>query len=51
MNSAPIPEESGSATFSVNGKHYKTWYTVFGDLKSGQTPLITLHGGPGMSHH
>jgi len=24
-----------------------TAYTVFGDLTSGKTPLVTLHGGPG----
>jgi L-proline amide hydrolase len=25
----------------------ETAYTVFGDLTSGKTPLVTLHGGPG----
>ena len=25
----------------------ETAYTVIGDLKSGKTPLVTLHGGPG----
>lgn len=25
----------------------ETAYTVFGDLASGKTPLVTLHGGPG----
>jgi proline-specific peptidase len=38
------------APFSYQGGAYKTWYTVYGDLKSGQTPLVVLHGGPGMSH-
>lgn len=31
------------------GKPCKTWYKVFGDLKSGP-PLIGLHGGPGAGH-
>ncbi|KAF8153777.1 proline iminopeptidase [Crassisporium funariophilum] len=30
-------------------KPCKTWYRVFGDLKSGNRPLIALHGGPGCS--
>jgi proline-specific peptidase len=32
------------------GKPCKTWYTVYGDLKSGKRPLLCLHGGPGLSH-
>jgi len=27
-----------------------TWYRVTGDLESGQTPLVVLHGGPGAAH-
>ncbi|KAI9867769.1 MAG: hypothetical protein M1830_005745 [Pleopsidium flavum] len=30
------------------GKPCKTWYQVFGDLKSGVRPLVALHGGPGI---
>lgn len=33
------------------GKPCKTWYTIFGDLKSGARPLICLHGGPGVPHN
>jgi L-proline amide hydrolase len=29
---------------------YSTWYRITGDLHSGLTPLIILHGGPGCSH-
>ena len=36
----------GTAPF---GDH-QTWYRVTGDLKSGQTPLVVLHGGPGCTH-
>jgi len=30
---------------------YRTWYRVAGDLGSGPTPLLALHGGPGSTHH
>ena len=42
---------SGSAPFVYQGETYSTWYKVVGDPKSGHRPLVTLHGGPGMSHH
>ena len=32
------------------GKPCKTWYKIVGDLKSGKTPLLVLHGGPGACH-
>jgi L-proline amide hydrolase len=28
----------------------ETWYRVTGDLASGHTPLVVLHGGPGATH-
>lgn len=31
------------------GKECKTWYKVYGDLKSGIRPLVALHGGPGVT--
>ncbi|KAJ3513816.1 hypothetical protein NLJ89_g2738 [Agrocybe chaxingu] len=49
-NDPAFPEYVGTADFVVGGKTYKTWYKVIGDLKSGKTPLITLHGGPGLNH-
>ena len=30
---------------------HRTWYRVAGDLASGSTPLLALHGGPGSTHH
>lgn len=30
---------------------FRTWYRVVGDLGSGATPLLALHGGPGSTHH
>ena len=29
---------------------HETWYSITGDLRSGRTPLIVLHGGPGAPH-
>ncbi|KAF4618000.1 hypothetical protein G7Y89_g15005 [Cudoniella acicularis] len=39
----------GTVPFSVPAanKPCYTWYKIFGDLNSGVTPLILLHGGPG----
>ncbi|KAF8551857.1 proline-specific peptidase [Imleria badia] len=44
-------ETTGTLDFNVSDETYQTWYKVVGDLKSGLTPLVLLHGGPGMSHH
>lgn len=30
---------------------YRTWYRIAGELGSGATPLMALHGGPGSTHH
>lgn len=35
---------------SLPGKELFTWYKVIGDLDSGITPLVAIHGGPGLSH-
>jgi len=42
----------GYAPYSVPtaGKPCQTFYKIFGDVASGTTPLIVLHGGPGCSH-
>ncbi len=29
---------------------YQTWYRVTGDLTTGRTPLVIIHGGPGCTH-
>lgn len=36
----------GGASFG----EWSTWYRVTGDLDSGMTPLVVLHGGPGCTH-
>lgn len=36
--------------FIVGAEMYQTWYEVLGDLTSGLTPLVLLHGGPGWTH-
>ncbi|KAF8837469.1 proline-specific peptidase [Paxillus ammoniavirescens] len=43
-------ETTGTLDFKVGNETYKTWYKVIGDLNSGIRPLVTLHGGPGVSH-
>ena len=42
----------GEVDFDVPAteKPCKTWYKIFGNLKSGSRPLICLHGGPGVGH-
>ncbi len=35
----------------VDFRGYRTWYRVAGELGSGATPLLALHGGPGSTHH
>ncbi|KAH9843848.1 proline iminopeptidase [Rhodofomes roseus] len=45
----PVPVTEGFAPLSVPGagKPCQTYYKIFGEVKSGVTPLIALHGGPG----
>ena len=40
------PTTSGTVPFG----EWKTWYRVTGDLRSGRTPLVVAHGGPGATH-
>ncbi|KAI0352886.1 prolyl aminopeptidase-2 [Trametes cingulata] len=48
----PSPTLTGTVDFDANaGKPCETWYAVYGDLNSGVTPLVALHGGPGSTHH
>jgi len=35
----------------VDFRGYRTWYRAAGDLHSGATPLLALHGGPGSTHN
>jgi len=41
-----MTEVTGTLDFQVGNEIYQTWYRVVG----GSRPLVTLHGGPGMSH-
>ncbi|KAG0648373.1 L-amino acid amidase [Hyphodiscus hymeniophilus] len=47
-----IPTTEAEVDFAPPGagKPCKTWYTIFGNLKSGTRPLVCLHGGPGVPH-
>jgi proline-specific peptidase len=35
----------------IDFKGYKTYYVIHGDMRSGETPLVILHGGPGYTHY
>ena len=42
-----MKQTEGRAKF----REYETWYRVTGDLGSGKTPIVLLHGGPGAGHN
>ena len=46
MSIATIGTTEGTASFG----EYETWYRVTGDIQSGKTPILILHGGPGCTH-
>lgn len=50
MSTPGRADSEGTAPFVYQGETYSTWYRVVGDLGRGRRPLVTLHGGPGMSH-
>jgi L-proline amide hydrolase len=35
---------------TISFGEWSTWYRVTGDLDSGMTPLVVVHGGPGCTH-
>ncbi|KAK7688200.1 hypothetical protein QCA50_008570 [Cerrena zonata] len=42
---------NGTIPFHYQGETFQTFYKVFGDVKNkSQTPLVVLHGGPGLTH-
>lgn len=46
-----IAVAEGKMPFAIGGETFETYYKVFGDLKSStRTPLVVLHGGPGIAH-
>ena len=44
----PVPAATDQGL--LDGPHGKTWWRVTGQLGSGRTPLVVLHGGPGVPH-
>jgi len=38
-------------SYAAAGKPLQTYFRVFGDLKSNITPLVCIHGGPGLCHN
>lgn len=51
----PLPSatKTGKIPFRVRNTDIKTetWYAIYGCLSPDVTPLICLHGGPGMAHN
>ena len=42
---------TGTVPFTYEGEVYQTFYKVYGDLDGRtKTPLVVLHGGPGLIH-
>ena len=52
QRSLPKPTSTGKVPFtdSRTGLESETYYKLWGDLSSNKTPLICLHGGPGVPH-
>ena len=47
---AADPVLESTTTGVVDFRDWQTWYRITGDLRSGETPLVALHGGPGGTH-
>jgi proline-specific peptidase len=46
-----FPALEGFIPFTIYGETHQTFYRVFGDLQNKtRTPLVVLHGGPGLAH-
>lgn len=44
-----MTETTGYIAFHYHGETFKTWYKLVGEIKSGgPTPIVVLHGGPGI---
>ena len=46
----PLSANNGSAPFLYGNETFQTYYETYGLSGSSNTPLIVLHGGPGLSH-
>ncbi|KUJ13707.1 proline iminopeptidase [Mollisia scopiformis] len=51
MYSPKVTEGTVDFDIPAAGKPCKTWYKIIGDLSCGITPLMIIHGGPGLTHH
>ncbi|WPH01283.1 l-amino acid amidase [Acrodontium crateriforme] len=49
----PAPTKTGRIPFEYGptGLKGETYYLLWGSLSTGKTPLICMHGGPGMGHN
>lgn len=45
-----LPTTDGTLPFLIGTETFDTYYKVVGSLSAG-IPLVTLHGGPGSTHH
>ncbi len=51
MAADPVAVKEGHAPFPYQGETHQTYYKVFGDLENRtRTPVVVVHGGPGLSH-
>lgn len=49
--SPTTPFTEGTIPFPYHGETFHTYYKVFGDIQNrAHTPLVVLHGGPGLTH-
>lgn len=51
MANSAVSTKTGLIPFNYQGETFETYYKVFGDIATcTETPLIVLHGGPGLVH-
>ncbi|HEX7405464.1 MAG TPA: proline iminopeptidase-family hydrolase [Candidatus Nanopelagicaceae bacterium] len=36
---------------TMKWEHGHTWYRIVGDIENGKTPVVLVHGGPGVGHN
>jgi len=52
VEKSAIRPVEGLIPFTRDGETYNTYYKLFGNIEGRtRTPLVVLHGGPGLSHH
>jgi hypothetical protein len=50
MHDAVRPSLDPTTSDHVAFGDRQTWYRITGDIGSGVTPLVAVHGGPGCTH-